>query len=66
MVRISLWVGTVDSQKLEHEPGTIYASCPSSPGFGVGGQSYSSFLASTVWVSVALLGGYFYLKVQGT
>ena len=26
----------VDSKKLEYGPGTIYASCPSSLGFGVG------------------------------
>ena len=35
-------------QKFEHGPGTRYAGCPSSLGFGVGGESYSDFLASTV------------------
>ena len=39
---------TVDSKKLEYGPGTIYAGFPSSLGFGVGGQSYSKFPASTV------------------
>ena len=39
---------TVDSQQLEYGPGRIYAGFPSSLGFGVGGQSYSNFLASTV------------------
>ena len=29
-------------------PGTICAGCPSSQGFGVGGQSYSNLLASIV------------------
>ena len=38
----------VDSKKLEHGAGAIYAGFPSSLGFGVGGQSYSHFLASTV------------------
>ena len=40
---------TVDSKKLEYGLGVIYASVPSSLGFGVG-QSYSNFLASTVGV----------------
>ena len=35
----------VDSNKLEYGPGTIYAGCPSSLGFGVAGQTYSNFLA---------------------
>ena len=39
---------TVDSKKLEYGPGAIYAGFPSSLGFGVGGQSCSNFLASTV------------------
>ena len=29
---------TVDYQKLESEPGTMYAGFPSALGFGVGGQ----------------------------
>ena len=29
-------------------PGTIYTGAPSSAGFGLGGQSYSNFLVSTV------------------
>ena len=33
---------------MQHGPGTIYAGFPSSLGFGVGGQSYSKFLAPTV------------------
>ena len=33
--------------------GTIYASCPSSLGFGVEAQSHSNFLPSTVGVSTA-------------
>ena len=40
----------VDSKELEYGPGTIYAGCPSSLGFGVGGPSYSNFLASTAWL----------------
>ena len=40
---------TVDSTKLEYGHGTIDAGSPSSQGFGVGGQSYSNFLASIVW-----------------
>ena len=38
----------VDSKRLECGPGTILAGIASSLGFGVGGQSYSSSLASTV------------------
>ena len=41
------WV-TVESNKLEYGPGTIYANFPSSLGFGVGVRSYSNLLASTV------------------
>ena len=37
----------VDSRKLEYEPIMIYVGFPSSLGFGVGGWSYSNFLAST-------------------
>ena len=37
---------TVDYQKFEYGPGTIYAGCPSL-GFGIGGLSYSKFLAPT-------------------
>ena len=37
-----------DSKKMEYGPGTVYAVCPSSHAFGVGGQSYSNFLAFTV------------------
>ena len=39
---------TVGSKKLGHRPGTIYAMCPHSQGFGVGRQSYSNLPASTV------------------
>ena len=39
---------TVVSKKLEYGPGTIYAGVPSSLCFAVGGQSYSSFLGSSV------------------
>ena len=39
---------TVDSKKLEYGPGTRYSGFPSFLGFGVGGQSYSNFLISTV------------------
>ena len=39
---------TVDSKKLKYEPRTIYDGFPSTLGFGVGGKSYSNFLASTV------------------
>ena len=49
----------IDSKELEYGPTsrTIYAGCPSSPGFGVRGQSSSDFLASTVRVlnQVALM-----------
>ena len=38
----------IDSKMLEYGPGTIYAGAPSSRGFGVGEQSYSNCLASTV------------------
>ena len=38
----------VDSNKLVYHPGTIYDGLSSSLGFGVVGQSYSNFLASTV------------------
>ena len=43
---------TVDSKKLEYGPGKIYDAVPSSLGFGVGGQSYSNLLASTVILSI--------------
>ena len=36
------------SNKVGFALATIYAGAPSSLGFGVGGQSYSNFLASTV------------------
>ena len=39
---------TVDSKKLEYASGTIWPGFPSFLGFGVQGQSYSNFLASTV------------------
>ena len=39
---------TVDSKKLEYEPGAIYAGVPSSQAFGVAAQSYPNFLASVV------------------
>ena len=39
---------TADSKKLAYGPGTFYAGFPVSLGFGVGGQSYSNFWASTV------------------
>ena len=38
----------VGSKKLEHGPRTTFAGLPSSLAFGVGGQSYSNFLASTL------------------
>ena len=38
----------MDSKKLEYGPGTMLAGVSSSPAVGVGGQSYSNFLASTV------------------
>ena len=38
--------GTVDSKKVDFGHGTIYAAF-SSQTFGVGGHSYSNFLAST-------------------
>ena len=41
------------SKKLEYEAGTIYAGSPASLGFGVGGQSYSNFPASTVGFLIA-------------
>ena len=44
---------TVDSNKLEYGPGTIYAGVPSLD-FVVGRWSYSSFLASTVLEQVML------------
>ena len=34
---------------MEWGPGMIYAGFPSPLGFGVGGQSYSNFAASTVY-----------------
>ena len=37
----------IDSKKLEDGLGTIHAGFPSSLGVGVGGQSCSTFLAST-------------------
>ena len=39
----------VNSKTLEYGPGTIEAGFPSSLGFGVEKQSYSNFLASTVY-----------------
>ena len=44
----------VDSKKLEYGPGTIYAGVPSSLGFGVGGQQYSNFLASTLQIQTTV------------
>ena len=38
----------VDSKKLEHGFRVSWAGLPSVPSFGVGGWSYSNFLASTV------------------
>ena len=38
----------VDCKKLEHGPRTIHDGCLSFLGFGVGGWSYSNFLASAV------------------
>ena len=43
-------VDGVDSQRLECGPGTMVAAVPPSLGFGVGGQSYSNFLPSAVFV----------------
>ena len=39
----------VDSNKLEYGPSTNYGGLHSFLGFGLGGQSYSNFLASTVY-----------------
>ena len=39
----------MDSKQLGYRPGVIYSGFPSSLGYGVGGQSYSNFLASTVY-----------------
>ena len=39
---------TAGSKNLEYGPGTIYAGVPFTLSFGVGGQAYSKFLASTV------------------
>ena len=36
-------------KRWEYGPGTIYGGFPSCLGFGVEGQSYSNFLASTVY-----------------
>ena len=47
-IYIQIQAHAVDSNQLEHGPGTIYDGCPSLPGFGVGGQPYSNFLGSTV------------------
>ena len=45
--------GAVDSDKMEYGLRTIYnAGFPPFPGVGVGGQSYSNFLASTVELAV--------------
>ena len=41
-----IWL-TIDCKKLEYVPGLIYVGFPSSEGFGVAGESYSNFLAST-------------------
>ena len=43
---------TVGFRKLEYGPGTMQAGFPSSQAVGVGGQSYSNFLASTVTVPI--------------
>ena len=42
----------VDSKKLEYVPRGSWAGSPSSPAFGVGGQSHSNFLTSTVGENV--------------
>ena len=49
----------VGFRKLEYGPGTIWAGVRSSEAFGVGGQSYSNLLASTVglWAFVLLAFG---------
>ena len=44
----NLRIGKENHKQLEYGPGTIYAGFRSSPGFGVRGQSYSNFLASSV------------------
>ena len=44
-----VYIYIVDSKKLAYGSGTILAAFPSSLSFGVGGQSYSNFLASTVY-----------------
>ena len=47
MFRVYFGPHTVDSNKLEHGPGTICAGFPSSQRFGVGGRSDFNFLAPT-------------------
>ena len=49
---------TVDSKKLEHGFGVIYAGVPSFLCVGIRGQSYSNFLTSTAfWLNDGLLWG---------
>ena len=48
---------TVDSKKLGYGPGAIYAVFFSSFVLGVGGQSYSNLLASTVGLTQHLYQG---------
>ena len=43
---------TVDSRKLEYGTGKIYGGFPSFRSFGIGGRSYSNFLASTVTLDI--------------
>ena len=42
------WTGYSRLHKVGQWPRTMYAGVPSSLGLGVGGQSYSNFLSSTV------------------
>ena len=59
---VEAWIISGISKKSEYGSGKIEAGCPSSLGFGVGGQSYSNFLASTVQQRGPLL----HLDARGT
>ena len=51
-----VWYSIEDSKKVDYGPRTIYAGVPSSQACGVGGQSYSNFLVSTVQVCFRFCG----------
>ena len=55
----------VGSKKLEYGPGTIRGGPPSSLGSGVGGQTYSNFLASTVKILPSVVSGIPLLGLRG-